>query len=404
MTGPAVGTAVLKQLNTVRVLEDLRRRDEPVRISEVAAAARLTRPTVVQILDELSDRGWVVHHDPLESLGRPAQRVAVDPGAFTVLGIDIGPHRIAAEVSDARGAALAFSSERHEWRSAGDVLRLCGTVIEEVLSTAGVDPAQVRAITVASIGVIEDNTKVHYARGIAEWSRLDLTRALGEYVGGAISIENDANLAARAMRDLPNAPPSFLTVQWGERLGAGLLLDGRVFRGRASAAGEIGALRVTDPWNGATTGLEEVVGAARIASIVREEVAGLPQSALAIGLDRQDPTEAVFRLATAGDPLAVGIVREVALIVARALAPICLALDLDRVFVTGGIARAGDAVAAALQHGLTEFAASPITVEVSPLAENTVVRGAVSSAIDEAWDILYRESAMPPAPPSTATA
>lgn len=405
MNNPVVGTAVLKRINTARVLEDVRRRVEPARISEIAASTQLTRPTVAQIVEAFLDRGWVAGHDPSESLGRPALRVALNPGAFHVVGLDIGTHRIAVEVCDARGATLATGSRRHSLSGPRAILGLCADTITAALVDAGLDARTVRATTVGTLGIVEgDKRRVRYARAIEDWAELDLASALAGPGRGEISIENDANLAARAMRDLPGTPSSFLAVQWGERLGAGLVLDGRVFRGMSSAAGEIGALRVTDPWSGQVVGLEQLVGSTRIAAVVRDESKRYPWSALARSVDDDDdPTEAVFRLAAEDDPLAAGIVGEIVGVVASALTPICLALDLDRVFITGGIARAGDPLVDALGRSLTKLAATPIAVELSPLAENTVVRGAVSNAVDVAWNQIM-QSIIELEPESAATA
>jgi predicted NBD/HSP70 family sugar kinase len=404
MNNPVVGTAVLKRINTARVLEEVRGRADPARISEIAAATQLTRPTVAQIVEEFLDRGWAVGHDPSESLGRPALRIAVNPAAFHVVGLDIGTHRIAAEVSDARGATLATGSRRHALSGPREIFDLCGEVIAATIADARVDARTVRATTVATLGIVEgDKRRVRYARAIQDWTELDLAGSLDSLAHGAISIENDANLAARAMRDLPGTPSSFLAVQWGERLGAGLVLGGQVFRGMSSAAGEIGDMRVTDPWSGQIVGLEELVGSARIGSVVRDESKRYPWSALALSLDEDDPTEAVFRLAAEDDPLAAGIVGEIVGVVANVLAPICLALDLDRVFITGGIARAGSPLVEALGRSLTKLAATPIAVEMSPLAENTVVRGAVANAVDVAWKQIM-QSIIEVEPESSATA
>ncbi|GAA1762842.1 ROK family transcriptional regulator [Agromyces humatus] len=387
--GTAVGTARLKQLNTDRVMNELRRREEPVRIVELAHSIGLARPTVAQIVEELTGRGWLSHHEPIESLGRPAVRVAVNRRRFPVIGIDLGAHRVAVRLCDAGGAPLATAEIRHSTTDGRELLKIAGAAISKVTAEAHVDADEISVTTAASVGIVDHRSgRVRYVRGIDKWSELDLVAELSALVGGVVAIDNDANLAAQAMLadDQPSA--SFLTIQWGARLGAGLVLDRRLYHGVSSAAGEIGALRVRDAWSREWSSLEGAVGAARIAEVARLEAARDPNGTFARDIVDIDATEYVFRRASEGNRTAIDVVERIAGVAAEALAPICLALDLDRVYITGGIARAGAVLTNAVERGLNEISRVPISVLVSPYAEDTVVHGAVAASVERLWDEL----------------
>ncbi|MDR2998434.1 MAG: ROK family transcriptional regulator [Microbacterium sp.] len=369
MESTIVGTARLKRQNTGLVLGTLRAADRPMRIAEVAAETALTRATVATIVDALERDGWVSRHAPEGALGRPALRYGIDPSRVHVIGLDLGLHRIVVELADAAGEVLARRSEAHDLRDGDALLALANANIDAVLTEAGLAREDVLRMTVGAVGMIDRGAgRVREVRGIRALTELDLTDELGRGVRG-VDLDNDADLAAMAMTRLDGAPASFLTVQWGERLGAGLVLDGRLYRGPAGAAGELGGLPVVDPWSGSPSQLEQVVGANRVS-----EVAARGQGI--IGL---------FDAVARGDAEAAAILDEVAGVVAAALAPVLLALDLHDVFITGGMARGGETLTAALERRLGLLGPGPRSVQLSPFLEDTVVRGATEAALRSAW-------------------
>jgi predicted NBD/HSP70 family sugar kinase len=384
---PIVGTARLKRYNTARVLDELRAGAEPARIVEIAERTGLTRSTVATIIEELDADDWVRRHEPVESLGRPAARYTIDPTRLHVVGIDIGLHRVVTEIADASGSLIAESAAQHDLHDGRALLGLANATIDRALAHARLGREQIASVSIASVGMIDRAAgRVRVIRGIDAWTDLELTRELGRGFTCDIELDNDANLAALAMSHLDDCPPSFLTVQWGERLGAGLVLDGRVYRGPLGAAGEIGALRVTDPWSGEPATLEAVVGAERIDEVARLVAARDPFSRLASELGPEAATAQVFERANNGERESTEIVDLLADVAARALAPVVLALDLHRLYITGGIARGGAVLTEALERRLERAGAGPVEVQLSPFAENTVVRGAVTAAVRSAWE------------------
>ncbi|KQZ11235.1 hypothetical protein ASD23_03885 [Agromyces sp. Root1464] len=386
------GTSIVKRVNTGRVLADLRRRDAPARIIEIAEATGLARPTVAQIVDELVTTGWLHVHDSLETVGRPAVRVSLNVRRVASLGLDVGPHRIVAQVRDGFGQLLGGTELRHDVRDGHLLLDLALKVTAQAIEFAGIASNDLAAACVASIGVVDRTSgRIHVVREIDGWEQIDIGAELGAALGCAVRVDNDANLAARAMLSLEETPASFMTIQWGERVGAGLVLDRRLFRGGNSAAGEIGSLPVRDPWAAEWASLEQVIGSKRIGEVARLFAARDPDGSFAAGVDDADPTEYVFRKAAEGNRTAELIIDEVADVAIGAIAPIALALDLNCIYVTGGIARGGAVLAGALERRLHGKTLVPIVVRISPFAEDTVVRGACSIAVDDAWDRILTE-------------
>ncbi|HEX6444524.1 MAG TPA: ROK family transcriptional regulator [Streptosporangiales bacterium] len=387
--GRATGTPVLRRMNTIAVLDAVRRSaPEPRRIAELAEATGLTRPTVAHAVDELVVAGWLLEHAPStggRSGGRPAVRVSLNGRAAPVLGLDVGPHTVTAGVADATGVALSVAHRRVRRRGAKHVLQLVQDAHREALASAGLTTADIAMVVVGTPGIVDAATgRVVYAPSLPGWTAIDLVQHLTPTFDCPILIENDADLAALAVAQAHAHDGTVLAVRWGERLGAGVIIDGRLHRG-AGAAGEIGFIRLPGaepPARGGRGPLERTVGAEAIVELARREADGHPESPLATG---KADAAAVFAAAAAGDAVATAVVERVASTFAEALAPALLTLCPDAVIVSGGVARAGDVLLDALRRHLTELTLIPPRVELSTLAENATLTGAFHTALDHVW-------------------
>ncbi|UFU02980.1 ROK family protein [Ruania suaedae] len=368
------GTARLRVLNTRRVLTAMRQLREPVRISELAETTSLTRPTVSNIVATLEARGWLDRHEPAGTAGRPAIRFAVALDRFAVIGADAGAHRAVVEVASLDGTRKARLQHRRPIQLGEDMLSVLGTLVSDALVETGLTRAAVLAATVASPGIVEESSGgIELRPGLGAWTAAEVVGALATSVSGHVAVENDANLAARAMRTVPDMPEDFLSLQWGQRLGAGLVLDGQIYRGRHGAAGELGALLVRDPATGRRCHLEQVVRSDRLP--LHGE---LPELS----------TEELISRADAGDAVALSALAQGIDPLAAAVAPLCVGLELRTVAISGGIARSGPALVTVLQERLAEHGATGVECRLSAFQEDTVLRGAVQTAVDSGWETL----------------
>src|SRR5690242_2693420 len=103
------GPHVLRQLNAAAVLNALRTAGEPLRVADLMTRTGLTRPTVTQALSLLETEGWTANSsdETASRMGRPAQMVRFRGDAGHVLGVDVGPHKVLAIVSDLAGSVIA---------------------------------------------------------------------------------------------------------------------------------------------------------------------------------------------------------------------------------------------------------------------------------------------------------
>lgn len=158
--------------------------------------------------------------------------------------------------------------------------------------------------------------------------RQPLAPALQQRLGGAVRIENDANVAAlgEARHGAGRGQRDFLLATLGTGIGGGVILDGRLFRGPGGMAGEFGHLFVGHERRcgcGAVGCLEAAVSARSLEGWARER--GLGAGSLAELADR----------ARRNDRAALALFHDAGRLLGEACATVALLLDV-RVFLLGG--------------------------------------------------------------------
>lgn len=159
------------------------------------------------------------------------------------LGLDIGGTKSAAVVGDAAGVVLARvagPTPPGPWPEA--VACLC-RMVRSVCREADIRVEQAAALGVSCGGPLDSKTGIVYTPpNLPNWNAVPLQALLEAEFRIPVRIENDANATALAehrwgagvgVRDM-----AFLTM--GTGIGAGLILDGTLYRGRRDLAGEIG--------------------------------------------------------------------------------------------------------------------------------------------------------------------
>ncbi len=379
---PTATAATLRALNAGALLAALRGAG-PLTVTEIMAATGLSRPTVHLVCEDLIRAGWVresaddgdrpdaqdAGSRTAPKVGRPARRYAFAADAGYVVGVDMGVGTVTAQVADLGGQVLGSASRRpaNARVAAGDRLALVRRSVEAALRAAGLTADAVLAVGVGVPAPVDRSGRAlaseDYLPGLAG---ADLPATLGTALGCPVLVENDANLAVLAERWRGVAVDLYdvVVLLAGERLGAGIVSDGRLLHGHRGSAGEMGFLA-----------LVEGVGAADgVAALAREHAAGA-------GLPAHS-AEAVFAAARSGDATALGVVEHVASILARAITPLAVLLDPEVVVIGGAVADSCDVLLAPLEQRLAGLVPAPPRVVASALGARAVVVGAVRLALD----------------------
>ncbi len=244
-----------------------------------------------------------------------------------LLGLDIGGTKSAAVVGDPDGNVLARASAATPQASWQEAVALLCTLCRSVCGEQGVPVSEMAALGVSCGGPLDSATGTVYAPpNLPAWEAVPLRTILEAEFGLPTRLENDANATALAehrwgagqgCRDM-----AFLTM--GTGIGAGLILDGQLYRGRRDLAGEVGHAVVLPGGPLCPCGkrgcLEALASGTSLARMGRERYGE-------DGLTAHD----VCDRARAGDPVALGVVADVALYMGIGLANLLHTLNLERI-------------------------------------------------------------------------
>jgi predicted NBD/HSP70 family sugar kinase len=386
---------VLRRVNAAVVLRALMD-GEAATVVHLAALTGLSRPTVTAVMEDLVGLGLA--SEPAGSgaavPGRRGRRFEFRADGGLVLGVDVGEFKVRAAIADLRGDVVAERRRGFEDTSPGGTHRLVTVrrCVAAAIRAAGAARGDILGTAVGCTGAVDPDRGTVLFSG-AFPAGFDIGGMLAREVSGPVVIDNDANFgvlgeqwrgAARDVKDL-------IYILAGERLGAGILVDGHLVRGHEGAAGEMAFLGARARDTGAQ-GIAYLVRTLGAEAVARISVHGQPAgrtgspgrilSELVGGDPRGVHAESVFTAARRGDPLALELVEVSLQTLGASIVTMALVLNPELVIVGGGVARAGELLIDPLRRRVERMTRLPPRIQAGTLAERAVVVGAIRVALE----------------------
>ncbi len=362
--------------------------------SDAMEATGMTRSTVIDAVDELVELGVLTElanaRDAGEyRKGRPARRFELRADAAVLVGVDAGRGHMTVVVSDLRSQPLV--TYRTELDATSEDIaerrRRLREVVDAALDEAGKARADVAALCVGvPAPVNRAGRSPRHPEGFWDLMNPDLIEVFDW--APLVRIENDASLAAVAegANGAARGCVDYVSLLAGERLGAGVVVDGRILRGAHGGVGEMVAFDHVE-------GVGTAHGVGYLLTLwAREAVAGGevdPAGPLARAADLD--ARVVLQLAAAGDPDAQQISERVSRVLARIVSVLGSMFDPRLVVVSGAVSAGVEQVVEAARSALpTDLHLPAPELVISTLGADVVVIGAVAAAADLARTQLLR--------------
>lgn len=265
------------------------------------------------------------------------------------IGVDIGGTKIAAGVVDEEGTILDTSQVPTPETPEG-VIDAIANAVQAV--SAGCD---VHAVGIGAAGYVDNKrATVLFAPNI-NWRHEALKDKVEQRVGLPVAVENDANAAAwgEYRFGAGQGHDDVVCVTLGTGLGGGIIIGGKLYRGRFGIAGEFGHIRVVP--DGLLCGCgsqgcwEQYASGRALVRYARQRAVATPENAKVL-LSLGDGTPAaiegkhISEAARAGDPVARDSFRELARWAGAGLADLASLFDPSAFIVGGGVSDEGDLV------------------------------------------------------------
>lgn len=244
----AINAAVMRQNNRCLVLDCIRRR--PVSRAILSGETRLTRASITQIVDALLAEGLVRESAPVDSRGpgRKQTLLTLAADARYIAGVNLSRRGYDLGLIDLSGRELWTGAGLLTGRPPEEVLEEIARRLKEAIGALSLDAEKVYGLGVSAPGPLDAVSGVILnPPNFRAWHGANVAEALHRRLGLGVQMANVANahaldewyfgLGREGVRD-------FMLLRVDEAVGAGFILDGRLFSGARGRCPEIGHITI----------------------------------------------------------------------------------------------------------------------------------------------------------------
>lgn len=380
---------LMRRLNHSAVL-DVVREHSPISPTGISDCLKLTLPTVIRILKELEVEGLIRETGLTQaSGGRPRVLVEFNPSNSAVIGIDLSGAKMYGAISDLGGTIQEEIGYQYGQESGPQLIDRLEEMIEYLLQFPRSAGQTIRGIGIGAPGLTDADQGIVTLAVSLGWRNVPLRDILQKRFNVPVMVENDVNLEALGEYGfgVGKGASSLVCISIGTGIGAGVVIDRKIYHGFHKSAGEIGYLlpgveylRQIYPGFGA---LESVASGTSAAARLRALSAGQGQP------DEDITADTVFTAARMRQPWAVQVLNDTINYLSIAVSSVSTILDPEVIVLGGSMAVSSginfiDPIKERLQGVI------PIlpTIVQTQLGYRASVMGAIMSVLDATTDHL----------------
>lgn len=370
----------------------------PMSRADVARQLNMSPATVGRLIDRQLALNIVQEGQAAQvsGAGRPSIDLSFNPNIGAVITVDLRLTRSYAALTNLNGLILATSMVDLTPNASETAVAQIIAQIRDLQTAVSATPP-LKAIVVGAPSTVASSSGIVELAPSLGWENLPLGNMLQQALQLPVLVENDVNLAALGefWRGAgQQCRHSLIFVSLGTGVGAGIILNGQLYRGASNAAGEAGFfITDVDAVRDQATGLGDLesrigrVGLLQYAALIAQKY---PRSQLASLLTQAEPVQIrqIFDLALAGDPAALTVFNEVVDFLTVVVVNLSVVLDPEIVVLGGASNWQWDALVTAVRQRLGNNLPRRINLQPSQLDNNAVVLGGAYAA-------LYLENVLP---------
>ena len=171
-------------------------------------------------------------------------------GNSLLLGVDIGGTKCAVTLGLPQGDDILIKDKlRFPTTDVDGTIRDIKSAIREVLGRNGLGTDAIKAIGISCGGPLDSKTGVIMSPpNLPGWDNIPIVKILSGEFGAPAAVHNDANACALAewRFGAGKGTKNMVFMTFGTGLGAGLIIDGKLYTGTNDNAGELGHIRLEE--------------------------------------------------------------------------------------------------------------------------------------------------------------
>lgn len=358
-------------------------------IPDLAKELDLSVPTVTKFVTEMCDEGYIITHGKMEtSEGRPPTLYGLNPEAGYFIGVDIKKFGLSMGVMNFVGELMENPvSVNCSLPNSPEGLNLFCEHVSRFISSVSVDKNKIVNIGVNISGRV--NPESGYSFSLFNFEERPLAEILSERLGFPVSIDNDtrAMTYGEMMEGVVKGEKNFIFINLNWGLGAGIIIDGKMYLGKSGFSGELGHFNVFDNeiicHCGKRGCLETEVSGAAFHRILIENVKEGKRSILSEQILKDEKSltlEDIVAATNKEDLLCIEILEEIAQKLGRYLAGVINLLNPEMVIIGGVLAQTGDYLLQLVRSAVRKYSLNMVNkdsvIVLSKLLDKAGVVGA----------------------------
>jgi glucokinase-like ROK family protein len=384
----------VRNLNKHAVVDLIRFTSNGISRVELARKLNITRAAITSIINDLQSIGMVDEVEGQSHSGRKPIVLEITPNHGHVVGIDIGATH--ATILLANYAAHVIKDL--EWPlKIGDgpqnVLNQVNQQLQELLKESGIGIENIKAICVGVPGPV-----VLHAGMVSEppimpgWDKFPIENYIKSLWNVPVSVGNDAELGAIGewAYGAGRGEENLAYIKVGRGIGAGLLLDGQIYRGADGSAGEIGHFTIDENGPLCSCGnrgcLEALAGGEAVAKRARAAVKSGQRTELSLIEPIEEiQSRDVIAAACNGDLLSQQILSDAGAHLGTAISGLVNLFNPSIIIIGGGVSQIGDLllepIRRTVQRRSLKMASKRLRITTALLGRRSSGMGAVVQAL-----------------------
>lgn len=357
--------------------------NESISRAEVARVTRLTRTTVSDVVNGLLSEGLVEEVGRGESLGGKSPiLLGIVADSRYLIGLNLAQDKFIGAIVNLRGEIKEMVEAPVHDDNGENALDLVYQIIDQLMKKK-IKP--IVGIGVGTPGLVNTREGVVVNAVNLEWQDLPLSQLLEKKYKLPVLVLNDSQAAAigEYVYGGEHAPDeNLVVVNVIHGIGAGILINGRLFQGDGGGAGEIGHVVVQE--NGelcrcGKRGCLETVASAR--AVVKQT--------------KMNSLDEVVSSFHAGNSTASAVIENAGRYLGISLANLIATLNIQKIVLTGDMTRFGEkwlkAVDVSMQTGALTRIAEGTKLEIGKLDYRACILGASAFLLLDDYSLLFNE-------------
>ena len=398
---------LMKSINRSLILNIIREKG-PISRADIAKLTKLTPPTVSSFVKELLEAEIVIERNLGESSGgRKPTLLTLSEDMFHVIGMDVGSQNIKTILTSITGKVIKKSIVPLPAQTTNEtLLSLMIDSVSSILDHTKIDEEKIVGIGVGMHGIVDVEEGSSVFAPNLNLQDIPIKKVLEERFNMMVKVENDGRAMSLGELWFGNGAgiDSFVCINVGRGIGAGIIINGKLYHGSHFISGEIGHMIIDIDGPQCTCGnygcLQTFASGPSIVEWVKKEMR-LGHSSLLTTMTKGDlekvTGELIYLSALEGDTLCKTALQQAGRYLGVGITNLIHTVNPRRIIIGGGVSNAGDLIMDNIIQTVNQRAltnpAKQTEIILSKFGDDATAMGAVALILAELFTSRNTESA-----------